>query len=839
MSAGPKIKSEEDVVDTGGKRHRPLIPLVLGFAAGIVLDAWLGWPTVVWLLLAAVCLICGLVSVWRNWGGRTGNWLMAGLLMVLLGAGWHGYRCGTNLDPRLATLLKKQPGKKKNYRTVRARVRRDPELFLWKRPFGNQPRQLWRCDVDLAAVKTGPGQWTRVGGGITVFGKFPAPRITSGDLVEFPAEFSPNRGPTNPGETNFRAIYRRRGNYGRASVQAGEAVKVVERPAWYSSPEVFLSRLRGRVKERLVWDARGQFTPLTTALMLGERGGFTRSEWRLMAEAGTIHFLAISGLHVGLFAGVVWLLLRWMKFPFRWRPLLLIGAVWGYVVFMGSPVSARRAGLMVTIVAAAPLLRRRRDSVSAVLAAALIILIAHPGELFSVGFQFTFTAVWALLFLYPQIERIVWPWRSVIDRLQQPSQRLFSEDVQDLAGRYIALSLCVCIALAPLTVYHFNRFSLLTPIINLVIWPLALVLIGVSFVMIPVSLLLPWLVSPMLSGTSWLAGCIQLVLQLFSRLPGFVIYTPSPPAWWIVGCYGIIALWVWRRAIPRGRRLFLTGVAGLICAYAAIGAVSGKPDAMEVCLTDVGHGQCMTFQLPDGRTAVYDAGSSSTSRAEVAGGVLWRRRVRRIGALLISHRDSDHCNFVPYLARRFEIDNLLLPPMQAGVAAGAIEKTLTGVSATRSVLTDGVEVMGGGLETVCLHPDRMFLSRTGVDDNNCSAVMRCSYRGWDILLTGDIGGPAIRHLTEHHGQNLGADVVILPHHGAWAEGLGNFLRLVDPRVVLVSTDSQLPARTARVLNGLGLSVWSTQREGAVTLRINREEIRIEGYKSGRTTQVRQ
>ena len=809
-------------------RHRPLIPVLAGYCAGVFADGMAEPPAGFWILLGLVTV--GLLA----WGaGREvcpwGCWVLAALAVVPVGGGWHRQHFRVPSRATLKRFLDSVPRQLK----VRGRIVREPELLRWRRPFSDTVEERWRLQLDARGVCHTGENWRAAKGGLTVFGDFPRPKVAVGDRVEFVGRMSANRAPTNPGERDFRPVYKRNGSIGAASVSTGRAINILSRPAWYSSPGVFLGRLRSRLKERLIWESDRPAAPLGIALMFGERGGLTRRKWRLMAEAGSVHFLAISGLHVGIFAAFVWFLLLRSPLSLNCRAIVLVAAIWTYVAFMGSQVSACRAAWMVTFVVAAPVVRRQKDHVSALVGAGLLILLLQPEQLFGPGFQFTFAAVWALFFIFPQISDIMWPWRGLIERAQDPAERNFADDVRALMGRYLALAVCVWISLSPLLAHHFHRYSLLSPVVNLFLWPFALFLIMSSFALMPLAFVSSWGVRALVELGRWLSHHITSILRLAEACPGFSFYTPGPPAWWVFAAYLVFGLWTLRDRLPAGRRLFVFGVLALGGSYCLVDLPDRPRAHLEVTLADVGHGQCAVFRLPSGDTMICDSGSSSSSRGRAIADMLWAKRVREIGALIVSHRDADHCSFLPFLNRRFDIEKLLTPPLPPGRGCGPIETCFRDMDIERRNVAKGTTVEGGGLRCVMLHPDQDFLMRNSVSDNDRSLVVRYDYRGWRFLFPGDASSAAIRHLVQMSKNDLGADVLVMPHHGSWSKGLEAFVEAVNPAIVLVSTRRQLTAKTRQLLRRLNIPAWSTAVEGAVTMKVTKSEIEIAGYSSGR------
>ena len=136
-------------------------------------------------------------------------------------------------------------------------------------------------------------------------------------------------------------------------------------------------------------------------------------------------------------------------------------------------------------------------------------------------------------------------------------------DLWRYVRHYLLLSGCVWLAVAPLTAYHFNHWSLLTPLLNLVIWPLVLLLTLCSFLLAGSAFLGGLLSGAFVSLAGFLSGCIEDVLRAASVLPGFVVHRAGPPSWWVAGFYAALSAWVLRARVRGARALFLAGVVAL------------------------------------------------------------------------------------------------------------------------------------------------------------------------------------------------------------------------------------------------------------------------------------
>lgn len=811
--------------------HRPLVPVLIGFAVGIVLDDRLGWPLYIWCALGCV-VFAGAIGVVVRGSGRRVCWVIAALLLVPLGGAAHSYSLAR--PPwHLAKLLDDE----RILCRVRGTVASGPAQRRWGRPFRDPaatPLESWTFRLRVRGLSPDGEGWLRASGAITVWSPDQARGLRVGDKVAFAAWVRGHGPPSNPGETRLRP-----GAHGTATVASAAAIRVVRRADWRTTPGRLVARLREHLKDRLIRNAPRPIDPLTGALIFGERGRLGTETRELLSESGCVHFLAISGLHVGILAAFVWVLLLRFRMPVRARLVVLIASVWLYAGFTGLHTAALRAALMLTLAAAAPLLGRRSDAVSGLAGAALIILIASPQQLFSVGFQLSFLAVWAIFYLYLALASILWPWEDLLRRLEAPAERTVAADLSRYVRHYLLLSACIWVAVAPVTAYHFNRLSLLAPLLNLIIWPLVLLLTLSSFLLAVSAFLGGLLTGVFVALGGFLSGCIEDVLRAGSMLPGFVLHGAGPPLWWVTGFYAVLSVWVLRTRV-RGARvlwarvLFLAGVVALGGGYLGMEAAGRRTDRLNVVVADVGHGQCVVLRLPSGPVILYDAGAVSWRSAEAVAEILWDARARRVQVLAVSHRDFDHCSFIPYLARRFRIERVVIPPRAAPQPELHLDEALRRLDLGRTLMREGDVIGGDGLECLALHPNDRFLGELTkkYKDNERSLVLLCKYGPWRMLLTGDAQVHALRRLAADYGPSVDVDVLLLPHHGAWADGLREAIEAFRPRVAIASCEGPVNEKTEELLRRMGVPLWTTAAHGAMTMELSDTSLTLTGYRSG-------
>ncbi|KPK57337.1 MAG: hypothetical protein AMK73_10270 [Planctomycetes bacterium SM23_32] len=765
------------------------MPVLAGLALGIAVDGALKPPPLVWLVPA------GAAALLTFWGVRRGlkpwgHWALAVVLVALFGGLWHGVRFRARPLEHLTNL--RLDGERFYY--VRGEVDRPADLHFRRLAFGPETwhgTAYWSVRVAVTDLSGDAVRWHPAEGGMTVFVGSGLPDVRVGDVVQFLARPRLNRPPTNPGQRDAALAYDRAGSHAMASVAVPWALTVLERPPWHSSPRVAIARVRSFVASRLAPYLGSETHPgrfgLVRALLFGRRGALTLEQERLLKESGTLHFLAISGLHVGLFCLFVEYALALLGSPARLRTLLTIALIWAYVLFTGAHVSAVRAGWMLTFVLAAPLLGRRRDSLSALCGAALFILLWSPQQLFSPGFQLTFVAVWAMICIYPQLSGILWPWQDFVARLRRPEERSLATDLWLWARSYLLLSCVVWVATAPIRAYHFHSVCFVAPLLNVPVWVLVLLLLLTCFALAVSALLGGVGAAALAAAAGFLSDSVEAVLRHASRLPGFGVYVPAPPGWWVALFYGVLVLWVMRRRLARGRHLFVAAAAVLAMSYLGHETALRAQRSFSLTFPDVGTGQAALLQLPQRQAILLDAGSTRQTAEQALAELLWHERVGSLNAVVGSHFNSDHCCFLPFLSRRFRIERVLLPHRtdQTGFRR-RVEHWLDASGLRMGRLSEGSAIGGDGMRCRVLHPTARFLSDDALPENERSLVLRCEYGGLSVLLPGDAQSAAMDRLVLDYGDRLRSDVLVMPHQGHYHDALDGFVAHVAPCVAVVS-----------------------------------------------------
>ena len=537
-------------------------------------------------------------------------------------------------------------------------------------------------------------------------------------------------------------------------------------------------------------------TPQTRALLrglgIGDRSSMSAGQWRVLRDTGTSHLLAISGLHIGMVAGLAFLVTRraWarLRLTERWpaprvAALAAMLAALVYAMLAGFQVPAQRALVMVCIWSLALLWNGRADPWRVWSLALLAVLLLDPLSVLGAGFWLSFAAV-ALIFLLT---------------LGRHGRRT---RLQRLSGVQLGL----VFGLTPLLWLWFQQLSLSAPLANLVAIP------WVGFLVVPL-LLSGLLLLPLVPGLAdWLLGmaahslsALWWLLEQLAALPVGLWQAPPASAAWLL-LFGVATLCL---LLPAALRLLPVAVLLILPVFSL---QTPRPAAGDLWLTllDVGQGLALVLETRD-HLLVYDTGPAFRSGFNTGDAViapyLVQRGYRHIDRLVISHSDNDHSGGAASLFEQFDVFS---------VQGGEPEK-ITWARSTRC--RAGQRWVWDEVSFEYLAP---FAQRTG---NNASCVLRIeTAAGRVVLLPGDIEQGVERQLLKRRRPELAADILVVPHHGSRTSSSAEFIAAVRPGLALFAVgyrnrfgfpkaDVQARYRAA------GATLIDTARSGAVHIRL--------------------
>jgi competence protein ComEC len=575
-------------------------------------------------------------------------------------------------------------------------------------------------------------------------------------LGELPARFEgdvPDSGARLAGRGRWWSPPGARGGPARPGILLLDSVRVIT--AGRPSPTGVLRRVaRDRVDSVFTRNAA-----LAAALLLAQRDGLDPEVRERYARAGLSHLLAISGLHVGVIAGILLLSMGALRLGRRAGSAAAGVGTLAYVGLLGAPHSAARAALQVVFVLTARGLQRPSRTESLIAAAALLLLAYDPAGLLAPGFQLSFAGVAGILALRrPLLRRLRGAAGIRIGRV--PLGRWLADG--------LATSTAATVATAPIVAWHFGRIAPIGIVANLVAIPLlsaavpALALaLGVGTIWLPAGRFLAEAGNALLDTLDWTAG-------VASAAPGGSVALPGSVA--VLWTFAVVAGYALSRRLGETRPgIRTTAWAGIAAAVLIVGPVRLPTDRVEIHVIDVGQGDAIGIRSPAGRWILVDAGIGTSSYDAGASRVvpyLSRRGVRRLEGIILTHPDADHVGgaaaVVEALRPRWIVD-------PGAVAAKVVYLHLLEAAAGAGVewvgASRGMTLELDGMTAEFLHPDRSGGSEPE-DANDVSVVVRIQYGEFSVLLTGDAPAAVETRLVQRYGDRLEADVLKVGHHGS-------------------------------------------------------------------------
>lgn len=354
--------------------------------------------------------------------------------------------------------------------------------------------------------------------------------IHEGDIVCFRGNFSPITNLGNPDEFDRQSHLWQQGILLGQHLPANQLRRVGHRPTLMS----YSASLRQHLIEQVLNTSLSQSCQdLLIALLIGDDRQIDPSIREKFSMAGIAHILALSGLHVGLIASLIWLLffpldyLRLKKLRLVITLVVLIGFAW----LTGMSPSVVRATIMIGFTLIAIVLYRKSLALNAMCVSALLTLCIWPTALYQAGFQLSYITVAAIVGLHGKVLP------EVVDHKHRVRNRLWS---------LISTSIIAMAATIILSAYYFNSVSLLSVLSNVLILPVmpAVMVLGIIFLFLA-AIGLEWSVVNVCLET--LYTYLNKVSEWVSLLPGAYVggvYVTGATVWLFYGLLVCLVMWI-------------------------------------------------------------------------------------------------------------------------------------------------------------------------------------------------------------------------------------------------------------------------------------------------------
>src|SRR5437773_2541463 len=500
-------------------------------------------------------------------------------------------------------------------------------------------------------------------------------------------------------------------------------------------------------------------------------------------QTGTLHLFAVAGLHVGIVAALLWMLATVARLSRKWATALIIPLLLFYATVTGLHVSSVRAAVMTSILLGGFFFERKVFVLNSLAAAAFFLHCWNTNELFSTGFQLSFSVVGAIILFADPLFGVLQRWGAsasfLLRCLLRGPCRLMSCGLEWLC-RGFAVSVGAWAGSLPFILWYFHLVTPISLFANLLVVPIAFFILAIALLSLLSTPLLPWLAVIFNNANWFLAKLVLGIVQLFAQIPGGHFYVEQPH---------------WSEELTA-----------------------------QITVLDLGAGAAVHLRT-GGADWLFDCGSERSYERVVRQYLHWAG-VNRLDGLLLTHGDALHIGGAAELLRDFPRIRMIDNPAPD---RSTIHQELQRILQQRGIKTGHLEVGDGfrlSREATAhvLFPPRVFLAN--ITDDQTYVIQLVVAPSTSILLMSDSGEKTERaRLT--YGLDLHSDIIIKRQHHSGQSGSAPFLDAVRPQLI-IATSRDFPEyeRTsdewAEYVRARGHKLFRQDQTRTVTVRARRD-----------------
>jgi competence protein ComEC len=587
---------------------------------------------------------------------------------------------------------------------------------------------------------------------------------------------------------------------------------------------------------------------LVLSVFLGQKSSLEEDERQLIRDLGVFHLFVVSGFHIALIVAF----LHWVLRPVKWPgKLIVVALMWSYIVGIGSPLAACRAGLIMSLVYLMNGMGVKSTFLNSLGVSAILLLFFSPRILYSAGFQFSYGCLLAIgILVLPMGSWVNQICRGIQEvgsesilisrrrrsRLRRRSRFTFEVNLGFRRPKYLRpflritcfgvgylTKLLICgisiqLFILPILLFYSNRVGWLYWLDNLLLVPVFTVFVPICFIYF-VTAWLPF--EPVVSAL--VDFCGSTTVWIMESLANFSWSTffphPNGPetCLYYAVILGILLLQ------PLRLKCFAVLAPALFLFW--LNLPERSPARLMITLLDTGQSECIHIRYPDGNDALVDTGGLAYSRSpdfigeRIVSRYLWQIRSQGLRYVLITHADTDHKQGYQFVSRAFPIRLLFFSELQPEYREPMMK------------LNSNDSFTFSGVVHKVHHPG--LAGENHRSSNESSIVFTLRYQDFSMLFTGDINQnieasilPDLREST----------ILKVPHHGSATSTSVGLLSAVSPRLAMISAGRNNnfghPARAVlERLASAGIPTFCTSEFGSLRIVTDGNEWRIQHFSS--------
>lgn len=505
------------------------------------------------------------------------------------------------------------------------------------------------------------------------------------------------------------------------------------------------------------------------ALLLGDRGRMDESMSRALQDAGIFHLFAISGAHIAIISFILFFFFRLLRISTRSSYIMLMFILIVYAFLVEGRPSILRATTMTLIFLLGKLIWKETTLFNTISISAFALLCINPFSLFNAGFQLTYAATLSIVIFYPKFIKYLPKWPLRISEI-------------------FALSAASQIGVLPIMAKTFNRITFSSLFLNFAALPLVALIMISGYLFLFFSFISPVIANYLVQAVNFLINLLLSISHIFDSFSFLSFRIPTPHTATIAGyfLFLFILLLPWKK--KKVRRIAFAG----FLVFLAVLITYPFPSTskyLKVTFIDVGQGDSILVEFPGQKKMLIDGGGFFSGDFDIGERVLspflWKKGIKTIDYLVLTHPHPDHLNGLISVARNFKVrqfweslspvENHFYEELQRNLAPSILKKRMF---RTSSHLINGTTID-------ILHPkDSRLRLPFSSNENELSMVLRLSYGRTSFLLTGDIGLEAEQDILENM-KLIKSNILKSPHHGSLSSSSEEFLSAVNPSIIII------------------------------------------------------
>lgn len=590
-----------------------------------------------------------------------------------------------------------------------------------------------------------------------------------------------------------------------------------------------------------------KYAPFLIGTILGDRSEILPETTDHFTKSGLLHILAISGANMVVIASSIMFISKLIKLSFFKKILIIIVIILSYTYLVGYEASIIRASIITILTMLALILGRKRDSVALLLTSGLLITLHDPFSIYDIGFQLSFLSVAGILLISP-----------IIDELLGNKSNFLTNT--------FSITFSVLLTIAPITLYHFKRFSIVSILSNFLALPVSTLIMSLGMICAWLSLLFERMIYPFLWVLDKATGYLFFISKVCSNIPYGQLYFSKFSIHFVFLYYLFLLFTVsfltknninkkFNKKFIIYLIIFLTV---LVFAYQVF--LYLPPKNLSLTFFDVGNGDACLIRTPEGINILIDGGPEGKDIVKK----LYLRGVKKLDLVILSHPHSDHIGGLIEVLNEIPINSVLIGNLDLSESdQSTIEKhnLFLEIINTKQiplfiVKSKNILRISSKLNLIPIWPEPDNIIYLKENINNQSLVLLLEYENKKILFTGDIEIQAQREIlnslknpsmnksnslkdisinndiyNDINNYLIKADILKVPHQGSKDANFYQFLRAVSPKIAIISVGlnnkyNHPSEETINSLKNINSNILRTDKLGDIDIIVENKNWKI-------------